>query len=34
LTGFFYTSPAKDRILHYCHRGREQGPILALSRLC
>ena len=34
LTGFFYTSPAKDRILHYCHRGREQGPILALTRLC
>jgi hypothetical protein len=34
LLGFFYTSPAKDRILHYCHRGREQGPILALTRLC
>jgi hypothetical protein len=34
LTGFFYTSPAKDRILHYCHRGREQGPVLALTRLC
>jgi hypothetical protein len=34
LTGFFYTSPAKDRILHYCHRGREQGPILALTQLC
>lgn len=34
LLGFFYTGPAKDRILHYCHRGREQGPILALTRLC
>ena len=34
LFGFFYTSPAKDRILHYCHRGREQGPILALTELC
>jgi len=34
LTGFFYTDPNKDRILHYCHRGREQAPILALSRLC
>jgi hypothetical protein len=34
LTGFFYTGPDKERILHYCHRGREQGPILALSRLC
>jgi hypothetical protein len=34
LTGFFYTSPVKDRILHYCHRGREQEPILALVALC
>jgi hypothetical protein len=34
LTGFFYTSPTKDRILHYCHRGREQAPILVLTRLC
>lgn len=34
LTGFFYCSPAKDRILHYCHRGREQGPVLALTGLC
>ena len=34
LLGFFYTSPRKDRIVHYCHRGREQGPILALTRLC
>ncbi len=34
LLGFFYTGPGKDRILHYCHRGREQAPILALSRLC
>ena len=33
-TGFFYTSPAKDRILHYCHRGREQAPIVALAQLC
>ena len=33
-TGFFYTSPAKDRLLHYVHRGREQGPTLALSALC
>ena len=33
LTGFFYTSPAKDRILHYCHRGREQELILALTAL-
>ena len=28
LLGFFYTGPGKDRILHYCHRGREQAPIL------
>ena len=34
LTGYFYTSPAKDRILHYCHRGREQAPIEALGALC
>jgi hypothetical protein len=34
LFGFFYTGPKKDRILHYCHRGREQAPILALTRLC
>jgi hypothetical protein len=34
LTGFFYTSTAKERILHYCHRGREQGPTLALTALC
>jgi Glycosyl hydrolase family 9/Cellulase N-terminal ig-like domain len=34
LLGWFYTSPRKDRVLHYCHRGREQGPILALTRLC
>ena len=34
LLGFFYTGPKKDRVLHYCHRGREQAPILALTRLC
>ena len=34
LLGFFYTGTNKSRILHYCHRGREQAPILALSRLC
>jgi hypothetical protein len=34
LLGFFYTGPGKERILHYCHRGREQAPILALTRLC
>ncbi|MCK5206674.1 MAG: glycoside hydrolase family 9 protein, partial [Cyclobacteriaceae bacterium] len=34
ITGFFYTSPAKEHILHYCHRGREQAPILALTALC
>ena len=34
LFGFFYTGPEKDRILHYCHRGRDQAPILALTRLC
>ena len=34
LLGFFYTGTGKDRILHYCHRGRDQAPILALTRLC
>jgi hypothetical protein len=34
MTGFFYTTTAKERILHYCHRGREQGPTLALTALC
>jgi len=34
LLGFFYTGPRKERILHYCHRGREQAPILALTQLC
>ncbi|MEO3403619.1 glycoside hydrolase family 9 protein [Mucilaginibacter sp. CAU 1740] len=34
LTGFFYTSTAKERILHYCHRGREQAPTMALTQLC
>lgn len=34
LTGFFYASPAKDRLLHYVHQGHEQGPDLALRALC
>ncbi|MBL0740427.1 glycoside hydrolase family 9 protein [Chryseolinea lacunae] len=34
MTGFFYTNTTKERIMHYCHRGREQGPTLALSALC
>ena len=33
-TGFFYTSPSKKHILHYCHNGREQEPIVALTLLC
>jgi len=34
LLGFFYSSPAEDRILHYCHRSREHAPIMALTELC
>ena len=34
LTGFFYTSPRQERILHYSHRGHEQAPIDALASLC
>ena len=34
LSGFFYTGPTRDRILHYGHRGHEQAPIVALAELC
>lgn len=34
LAGFFYTSPKRDRILHYFHRGHEQAPIVGLASLC
>jgi hypothetical protein len=34
LLGFFYAGTNQSRILHYCHRGRDQAPILALTRLC
>jgi hypothetical protein len=34
LTGFFYSDPRRDRILHYSHRGHEQAPIVGLTRLC
>ncbi len=34
LTGFFYTGPSKKYILHYCHNGREQEPVAALTLLC
>jgi hypothetical protein len=34
LTGFFYTTPKHERVLHYSHRGHEQAPIVALAALC
>jgi hypothetical protein len=34
ITGFFYTGPSKRNILHYCHNGREQEPVAALTQLC
>jgi hypothetical protein len=34
LAGFFYTSPKRERRLHYSHRGHEQGPAVALAGLC
>ena len=34
LLGFFYTGPAKDRVLHYCHKGHEHMPVVALTALC
>jgi hypothetical protein len=34
LAGFFHTSPKKDRILNYMHRGHDQAPVVALAELC
>jgi hypothetical protein len=34
LSGFFYRSPARERMLHYNHRGHEQAPIVVLAGLC
>jgi hypothetical protein len=34
LTGFFYTSPDKTRILRYQHLSHEEAPTVALVRLC
>jgi len=34
LAGFFYTGPGRTEIFHQFHRGNDQAPIVALSRLC
>ncbi|MGA8029619.1 MAG: glycoside hydrolase family 9 protein [Bryobacteraceae bacterium] len=34
LTGYFYTSPAKDHLFHRFHKGEEQAPLVALARMC
>ncbi len=34
LTGFFYTTTNRTRILHYSHRSHEQAPVAALASLC
>ena len=34
LAGFFFTSPDKADIFHQFHRGNDQAPIVAMSRLC
>jgi hypothetical protein len=34
LTGFFYTGPDRQHIFHRFHKGEEQGPLVALVRLC
>lgn len=34
MRGFFYTSPKRDRLLHYNHRSHEQAPVVALADLC
>lgn len=33
LAGFFYTSPKRDRLLHYNHRSHEQAPVVLLAGL-
>ncbi len=33
IRGFFYTTPEHEHILHYQHRGHEQGAIVALHEL-
>jgi hypothetical protein len=33
-SGFFYTGPDREHILHYCHNGREQAPVVALTLMC
>ena len=34
LTGFFYTGPDKEALLHHYHFGFEESPLLALTELC
>lgn len=34
LSGFFYEDTARQKILHFSHRGHEQEPIVALVQLC
>jgi hypothetical protein len=34
LTGFFYTTPKHEQILHYFHRSQEEAPAVALAMLC
>src|SRR5688572_6809530 len=33
LAGFFYTGPDRDTLFHQFHRGNDQAPIIALTRL-
>ena len=34
LSGFFYTDPRRERLVHYSHRGHEQAPVVVLAALC
>ena len=34
ITGFFYTSPEKTRLLNYLHRSHEQAPAVSMAQLC
>ncbi|MGD0802308.1 MAG: glycoside hydrolase family 9 protein, partial [Terracidiphilus sp.] len=34
MTGFFYTSPARENLFHRFHIGQEEEPVVALTHLC
>lgn len=34
LAGYFYTTPQRDHLLHYTHRGHDQAAVTVLADLC